>query len=73
MKQKKDDTLRRRHRQAMLLNSKELKAINSYCKRYRITNKSKFMRETIITAVLKKFDEDYPTLFDDQPNLFNSR
>jgi hypothetical protein len=29
------------------------------------------MRETILTAVLKKFDEDYPTLFEfEKPNLF---
>ena len=30
------------------------------------------MRETIITAILQKFDEDYPSLFEDQPNLFAS-
>jgi len=28
------------------------------------------MREAIITEILKQFDKDYPSLFDDQPNLF---
>ena len=29
------------------------------------------MREAIITTILKKFDEDYPSLFDDgDPSLF---
>ncbi len=31
------------------------------------------MREAIITAVLKKFEDDHPTLFevDEKPNLFS--
>lgn len=29
------------------------------------------MREIIMTEILKKFDEDYPTLFElEKPNLF---
>ncbi len=29
------------------------------------------MREVIMTDILKKFDEDYPTLFEfEKPNLF---
>ncbi len=29
------------------------------------------MREVIMTGILKKFDEDYPTLFEfEKPNLF---
>ena len=44
-------------------NDFEMSVINAFCKKYGIKNKSKFMRESIITAILKKFDEDYPTLF----------
>jgi hypothetical protein len=29
-----------------------------------VANRSKFMRETIVTAILKQFDKDYPSLFD---------
>ncbi len=58
----------------MLFNSRELEAINLYCDKYKINNRSKFMREAIMTEILKKFDEDYPTLFEfEKPNLFYSR
>jgi len=63
MEQKKDADLLRINRRSILFNNKELKAIESYCQKYRINNRSKFMREAIITSILKKFDDDYPTLF----------
>jgi len=63
MENKKDVDLLRINRRSILFNNKELRAIESYCRKYRINNRSKFMREAIITSVLKKFDEDYPTLF----------
>lgn len=47
-------------------------AIDAYCKKYKVDNKTKFMRETILTQVLKRFDSDYPTLFEfEKPNLFS--
>ena len=68
----KDENLKRINRQSLMLNNHELNALQTYCKKYRISNKSKFMREAIITTVLKKFDEDHPSLFDDpQLNLFS--
>ncbi len=70
-KVKKDDSLKRVHRKSILFNKREIQAIEHYCKKYKITNKSKFMREIIITSVLKKFDEDYPSLFEKKPTLFN--
>jgi hypothetical protein len=67
----RETDLLRKNRQTLLLNNRELKAIETYCNKYKIKNKSRFMRETILTAVLKKFDEDYPTLFEfEKPNLF---
>jgi hypothetical protein len=48
----------------------ELKAIKHYCDRYRISNRSKFLREAILTEVLRRFDTDYPSLFEDQQTLF---
>lgn len=67
----KDESLKRIHRKSILFNQREIQAINHYCKKYKIKNKSKFMREMIITSVLKKFDEDYPSLFEKKPTLFN--
>lgn len=60
---KRDSELRRINRKSILFNNKEIKAIENYCMKYRINNRSKFMREAIITSILKKFDDDYPTLF----------
>ncbi|HPD94543.1 MAG: hypothetical protein H6537_00215 [Bacteroidales bacterium] len=58
-----DEKLKRIHRKELLFNTMEMEAINSYCKRYKIRNKSKFLRETIISKILNKFEEDHPTLF----------
>jgi hypothetical protein len=70
-KKVRDKSLKRVYRKTILFNKRELQAINHYCKKYKIKNKSKFMRETIITSILKKFDEDYPSLFEEKPTLFN--
>lgn len=69
--QNNNEKLRRTHRTSILFNQREQEAINLYCDKYKIRNKSKFMREVIMTEILKKFDEDYPTLFEfEKPNLF---
>ncbi len=68
---KKDESLKRIHRKSILFNKREIQAIEHYCQKYKIKNKSKFMREMIITSILKKFDEDYPSLFEKKPTLFN--
>ena len=68
---KKDESLKRIHRKSILFNKREIQAIEHYCQKYKIKNKSKFMREMIITLILKKFDEDYPSLFEMKPTLFN--
>ena len=68
-----EEDLKRVNRKTISFNTRELKAMEGYFKKYKVDNKSKFMREAIITAILKKFDEDYPTLFDqEQPTLFSS-
>ena len=56
-----------------MLNSREMRALNIYCQRYRVSNKSRFLRETIMNAILRRFDEDMPSLFEEtEPNLFNN-
>ena len=54
---------KRKHHQGFWFNDKEIQALNKYCKKYKIKNKSKFFRESIVATILNKFDEDYPTLF----------
>lgn len=65
----KEAPLKRSVKQTLSFNTLEMQVIANYCKKYKINNKSKFFREAIITTVLKRFDNDYPTLWD-QPGLF---
>lgn len=45
------------------LNEEEYNLLCLYIKKYKISNKSRWLRETILTQVLKNLDMDYPTLF----------
>lgn len=45
------------------LSEEELSLIDAYTKKYKISNKSRWLRETIMAHVLKNLDMDYPTLF----------
>ncbi|MBQ3688661.1 MAG: hypothetical protein II937_02220 [Bacteroidales bacterium] len=58
------EAFKRKHRQSFRLNDMELKALMRYFRKYKINNRAKFLRETIMSAVLKRFEEDYPTLFE---------
>ena len=61
--EKQHDSLLRKHRQIILFNQQEMDAINEYCRTYKISAKSPFMRETIIRHILDGLDEGHPTLF----------
>jgi len=54
----------RTNRQIFTLNDEENKALNRYIAKYKIQNKSKFIRETLMLAIIRKLEEDHPTLFD---------
>ncbi len=59
-KKQKDINLKRVNRHELLFNNRETRAIDDYCKKHRITNKSRFMRESIMKEIL----QDYPSLFE---------
>jgi hypothetical protein len=68
----KEDRLRRNNRLSLMLNNREMRALGIYCNRYRIRNKSGFLRETIMKAILKRFEEEHPSLWEEnEPTLFN--
>jgi hypothetical protein len=68
----KEDRLKRTNRLSVMLNSREMRALGVYCNRYRVKNKSEFMRETIMKAILQRFEEEHPTLWEEsEPTLFN--
>ncbi|MDR3061883.1 MAG: hypothetical protein LBU57_07200 [Dysgonamonadaceae bacterium] len=48
---------------AFMLNEEEYKTINNYLTKYKITNRSRWYRETILSHILKVLEQDYPTLF----------
>ena len=54
---------RRIYRQSMVLNSSEMSTVEFFCNKYKIQNRAKFFRETIMTAVLQKLEQDHPRLF----------
>lgn len=54
----------RKNKVAILLNDSEMHVLDKYCDKYRVKNRSKLIRETLMRAVLKQFDKDQPTLFD---------
>ncbi len=45
------------------LNEPEFDALSVYCKRYHVSNRSEFIRRTLLSKISKTFVEDYPTLF----------
>lgn len=55
---------KRVHKHLFTLNVLEEKALRRYISRYKVSNKSKFIRETLMRTILKKFEDDTPTLFD---------
>ena len=68
----KEEKLKRTHKLSLMLNDREMRALNVYCTRFRISNKSEFLRATIMTEILKRFDDEHPTLWEEPvPTLFN--
>ncbi|MGE5419587.1 MAG: hypothetical protein ACM3UT_05345 [Chloroflexota bacterium] len=68
----KEEKLRRNNRVSIMLNSREARAFGIYCNRFRIKNKSEFLRSTIMKEILKRFSEEHPTLWEDpERTLFN--
>jgi len=53
----------RKHKQVLSFNDKEMEVVSFFCKKYKIVSKSRFFRETIISAILRKMEDDHPTLF----------
>ena len=57
-------TALRTHRQVFTLNDDENKVLNRYLAKYKIENKAKFIRETLMITIIRKLEEDHPRLFD---------
>lgn len=55
----------RQIRMTCLMSETEQQIVTRYLKKYKITNKSRWIRETILKSIYKKMEEDYPTLFEE--------
>ena len=54
----------REHKVSIMLNDKEQQALDRFCEKYGVTNRSRLIRETLMRAILKQIENDQPTLFD---------
>jgi hypothetical protein len=69
MKRKKNRPLRkaeqsnREQRLVCLMNEDEMRVVKRYLERHKVTNKSRWMRETILKVIHQHNADDYPTLF----------
>ena len=57
-------SLLRKNRVTFVLNDKELNAMEAYCKRFRVKNKSSFVRAVLMSTVIERLEQSSPTLFD---------
>jgi hypothetical protein len=54
---------KREHRMSILLSDAEQHIVDGYLEKYKIKNKSRWLRETILQFIHKNMEDDYPTLF----------
>jgi len=69
MKKNKKQTspaLPRTHKITILLNDEEYKVMRRYLSKYKISNRSHWMREIIMTSVVQRLTDDYPSLFSEE-------
>jgi hypothetical protein len=66
---RKEERLKRTNKLSVMLNSREMKVLGIYCERFRVKNRSEFFRKTIMKAILERFEEEHPSLWE-EPSLF---
>lgn len=55
----------RHSRLVCLVSDEEMRFIDNYLRKYKIENKSRWMRETLLAFIHQNLDQDYPTLFNE--------
>lgn len=59
----KKKPLVRDHIVTIALNDPEFKTLEKYCAQYKVSNRSRFIRESVMKSMLSRMVDDYPTLF----------
>lgn len=55
----------RTERLITFFSKEERQLVENYLAKYHITNRSRWIRETLVRTVLQNLEMDYPTLFDE--------
>ena len=55
----------RKNRLVSLMSDEEVQIVDHYLHKYHISNKSRWIRETLLKSILRNLELDYPTLFDE--------
>ncbi|MDO4950227.1 MAG: hypothetical protein Q4E55_08750 [Bacteroidales bacterium] len=50
---------------ATTFTEEEMTFVNNYLRKYKITNRSRWMRETLLAFIHRNLEDDYPTLFNE--------
>lgn len=58
-------TTPRKKRIVCLVSDEELRIVDRYLEKYKITNKARWFRETILSNIRQQMESDYPTLFNE--------
>lgn len=53
----------RKQKLSCSMSDEEARLVDEYLQKHRITNRSRWLRETIIAFIYESLDEGYPTLF----------
>lgn len=65
IQRQKTNDVARHARLVCLVSDEEMRIIDSYLRKYKIENKSRWMRETLLAFIHQNLDQDYPTLFNE--------
>jgi len=61
----KDKKTKRTVQLVTSFSEEELTFVNNYLHKYKITNRSRWMRETLLAFIHRNLEDDYPTLFNE--------
>lgn len=55
----------REHLVTFALNEPEFKVLEKYCTQYKISNRSRIIRESLMKSIFSRMVDDYPKLFEE--------
>jgi hypothetical protein len=56
---------KRDRRITCLMSDEEMRIVEGYLQKYRISNRARWLRQTLLGHIHQQMEEDYPTLFNE--------